>query len=124
MNENGGVTGTGTAFLVYRDDKRGLFLTCAHNFEGDRERTEIRFSNVEKNYPIEEILYEDAIHDVLLFSVKDVPELQCLELSTEEVKQGDKVAMLGHVSPTLPINNVLKELILVKVPAFFSGIIQ
>jgi hypothetical protein len=72
-----GLIRTGTAFPVYRDgSKRSLFLTCEHNFlnGSDGKGRVIRFSNGDKNYPIEEILYRHKKRDLLLLSVKDIPE--------------------------------------------------
>lgn len=125
MGKNEEVIGTGTAFLVYRDgSKRGLFLTCEHNFlnDSDGKGKVIRFSNGDKNYPIEEILYRHKKRDLLLFSVKDIPECQCLQLSNDKVEIGDMVVMVGYSSPTLHLNNdELMHLVLVKAPSILPG---
>ncbi|KAF8780801.1 hypothetical protein HU200_000745 [Digitaria exilis] len=128
-----GVIGTGTAFLVHRDERRGLFLTCEHNFVEDNKGSfVIRFfggdneddeDNEDQDYPIERIFNRDSKRDILLFSAKDIPECQCLQISTDEVKPEDNVVMIGYVSPTLSLNanDEPKELVLVKKPAVIPG---
>lgn len=110
-NKKNVVVQTGTASLVYRGDERSLFLTCAHNF-GEKLRGEvIRLPNGDtvEDYPIEHIVYRHKGRDLLLFSVKDLPQCQCLEFSTDEVKENDKVVLLGFSGPPLWVNN--KELV-------------
>lgn len=103
---------SGTASLVYKGDERSLFLTCSHNF-GEKVRGEvIRLHNGDtvKDYPIEHIVYRHESRDLLLFSVKDLlPQHQCLEFSTDEVKGNDKVVLLGFSGAPLWIMN--KELV-------------
>lgn len=103
---------TGTASLVYRGDERSLFLTCGHNFGEKLCGEVIRLPNGDtvKDYPIEHIVYRHEGRDLLLFSVKDLlPQHQCLEFSTDEVKRKDKVVLLGFSGGPLRIKN--KELV-------------
>lgn len=102
------VVQTGTASLVYKGDERSLFLTCGHNFEEKvcGEVIRLRNGDTVKDYPIEHIVYRHEGRDLLLFSVKDLlPQHQCLEFSTDEVKIKDKVVLLGFSGGPLLIND-------------------
>ncbi|CAN6167668.1 unnamed protein product [Urochloa humidicola] len=113
---------TGTAFLVFRGEKRSLFLTCDHNFMKKKMGEVIRFYNGDKNYPVEKIIYRDGARDLLLFSVKgDVPENPCVEFSTDIIKQHDKVAIVGYTTPILPDKNGVLVQCLVKQPGIHTG---
>ncbi|CAL5087324.1 unnamed protein product [Urochloa decumbens] len=118
------VIGTSTAFLVFRGEKRSLFLTCDHNFMKKKMGEVIRFSNGDKkNYPVEKILYRDGARDLLLFSVKgDVPENHCVEFSTDKIEQHDKIVIVGHTTPSLPLggNGELVP-VLVNQPGLYRG---
>jgi hypothetical protein len=120
------VTQTGTASLVYKGDERSLFLTCGHNF-GEKVRGEVirlRNGDTVKDYPIEHIVYRHEGRDLLLFSVKDLlPQHQCLEFCTDEVKGNDKVVLLGFSGAPLWIEN--KELVPAPVvaPSILTGVV-
>lgn len=128
-----GVVQTGTAFLVYKGDERCLFLTCSHNFEKQfRGEEEIRLlptaaGDTVKDYPIEHIVYRHVGRDLLLFSVKDLlPGRQCLELSTEEVKEYDKVVILGFSGGRLPVKNKEEPVhpAAVLAPSILTGVVK
>ncbi|PUZ71559.1 hypothetical protein GQ55_2G322600 [Panicum hallii var. hallii] len=109
------VTETGTTFLVLRGEKRSLFLTCDHKFMKKKIGEVIRFYYGDRHYPVEKIHYRDGARDLLLFSVKgNVQEYPCVEFSTDEIKQHDKVALLGYSTPILPDKNGILVQLLVK----------
>ncbi|CAN6182982.1 unnamed protein product [Urochloa humidicola] len=82
---------TGTAFLVFRGEKRSLFLTCDHNFMKKK------------------------------MVKGDVPENPCVEFSTDIIKQHDKVAIVGYTTPILPDKNGVLVQCLVKQPGIHTG---
>ena len=57
MNKHNKLIGSGTSFLMHKDEGRSLFFKCNHNFDmGTITRTLIRFSNV-NIYPIKKMFY-------------------------------------------------------------------
>lgn len=119
------VIGTGNAFLVYSGHNKSLFLTCDHNFEKNGLDGEvIRLYQGNENYPVAEILRRSEEHDLLLFSVNSVPKRKCMEFSTDKVNKDDKVVILGYVSPTLPVNSEMKQLVLVSEPHSITGVVR
>jgi hypothetical protein len=115
----------GTAFLVLRGEKRSLFLTCDHKFMKNKMGEVIRFYYGDRDYPVEKIHYRDGARDLLLFSVKgNVQEYPCVEFSTDEIKQHDKVALFGYSTPILPDKNGILVQLLVKEPGFYAGRIR
>lgn len=88
VNKQREVAAVDTAFRVYNGNRRSLFLTCDHNFGKIKRGEVIRlYDRDDKNYPVAKILARShhEKHDLLLFSVESVPEVKCLEFSTDEV---------------------------------------